>query len=224
MKKLMSWGWRNYERLLLRKKKVDIGAGTLFNNLTMFEGHNIINRNCHLYGAYIGIGTYMGDECVLNSTYIGRYCALGAGIRVSLGDHPIHKFVSIHPAFFSIKKQAGFTFCDKEIWKSKKERDGKYACIIGSDVWIGDEVTILGGITVADGTIIGAGAVVTRDTEPYGIYAGVPARKIGSRFAEDEISRLLEIHWWDMDFDILSSRATLFADIEEFIQNFEGSI
>lgn len=54
---------------------------------------------------------------------------------------------------------------------------------LGSDVWIGANATVLPGVTIADGTIVGAGAVVTRDTEPYSIVAGVPARKIGNRGA-----------------------------------------
>ena len=52
---------------------------------------------------------------------------------------------------------------------------------IGSDVWIGANAVILPGVTVADGTVISAGAVVTRDTEPYSIVGGVPATRIGMR-------------------------------------------
>lgn len=52
---------------------------------------------------------------------------------------------------------------------------------IGNDVWIGYGAQIMAGVTVADGCVIGAGAVVTHNTEPYGVYAGVPARKIKSR-------------------------------------------
>lgn len=222
MRRVLSWGWRNLQRIRLRKKHISIREGTLFNSSTILEGYNYINRYCHLYGAYVGTGTYMGDECVFNSTCIGKYCALGAGIRVSLGDHPIHKVVSIHPAFFSTKKQAGFTFCNQDVWKSTKQIEGKYACTIGNDAWIGDEVTILGGVSIADGTVIGAGAVVTKDTEPYGIYVGVPAKKIGSRFTEEEIAYLLNKRWWDLDVAVLASKAQLFADIEEFKRNFEG--
>lgn len=52
---------------------------------------------------------------------------------------------------------------------------------IGDDVWIGANAVILPGVHVADGTVVGAGAVVNRDTEPYAIVAGVPARTIGTR-------------------------------------------
>lgn len=221
MKSILSWGWRSIQTIRFRRKQIIIGEGTLFNGTTIFEGNNRINRYCHLYGAHVGTGTYMGDECVFNSTYIGRYCALGAGIRVSIGDHPIHKVVSIHPAFFSNKKQAGFTFCKQDVWKSSKQKANQYACTIGNDVWIGDEVTILGGVSIADGSVIGAGAVVIKDTEPYGIYAGVPAKKIGSRFTEEEIKQLLMIQWWNLDFDELSKKAPLFSDIQVFIRDFE---
>ena len=53
--------------------------------------------------------------------------------------------------------------------------------VIGDDVWIGYGVHIMPGIKVGDGCVIGAGAVVTRDCEPYGVYVGVPAKKIKTR-------------------------------------------
>ena len=54
--------------------------------------------------------------------------------------------------------------------------------IIGDDVWIGYGSTILSGTKINDGSIVAAGSVVTKDVEPYCIYAGVPARKIKNRF------------------------------------------
>jgi len=56
----------------------------------------------------------------------------------------------------------------------------KNPVVIGNDVWIGANAVILPGVTVGDGTIIGAGAVVTNDTDPYSIVGGVPARKMGA--------------------------------------------
>jgi len=57
----------------------------------------------------------------------------------------------------------------------------KEAVVIGNDVWIGANAVILPGVTLGDGTIVGAGAIVTADTEPYSIVGGVPARRIGER-------------------------------------------
>lgn len=53
--------------------------------------------------------------------------------------------------------------------------------VIGNDVWLGTGVRVLDGIHIADGCVIAAGAVLTKSTEPFGIYAGVPAKKISSR-------------------------------------------
>ncbi len=53
--------------------------------------------------------------------------------------------------------------------------------VIGSDVWIGANAVVLPGMRVADGTVVAAGGVVTRDTEPYSIVGGVPAAPIGTR-------------------------------------------
>jgi acetyltransferase-like isoleucine patch superfamily enzyme len=58
--------------------------------------------------------------------------------------------------------------------------------IIENDVWIGYGATVMGGIKIGEGSIIGAGSLVTKDVEPYSIYAGVPARKVRSRFDNNE--------------------------------------
>jgi acetyltransferase-like isoleucine patch superfamily enzyme len=58
--------------------------------------------------------------------------------------------------------------------------------VIGDDVWIGFGAIVMSGVNISDGTIIAAGSVVTHDTEPYSIYAGVPAKKIRDRFDSEE--------------------------------------
>ncbi len=54
---------------------------------------------------------------------------------------------------------------------------------IGNDVWIGTKAVVLRGVTIGDGAVIGAGAVVTRDVEPYAVVVGIPARKIKKRLS-----------------------------------------
>ena len=71
--------------------------------------------------------------------------------------------------------------------------------VIGNDVWIGLRVTILPGVTIGDGAIIGAHAVVSRDVRPYAIAAGNPAREVRRRFDDEAVAELLEIRWWDWD-------------------------
>lgn len=66
-------------------------------------------------------------------------------------------------------------------------------------MWIGYEAVILSGVTIGDGAIIGARAVVTRDIPPYTIAAGVPAKPIRRRFNVETIARLEELRWWDWE-------------------------
>ena len=75
--------------------------------------------------------------------------------------------------------------------------DNRGDIVVGNDVWIGYEAVILAGVTVGDGAIIGARAVVTKDVPPYTIVGGVPARPIRRRFSEETVSALLQLRWWD---------------------------
>ena len=70
---------------------------------------------------------------------------------------------------------------------------------IGDDVWIGVGSIILSGVTIGKGSIIAAGSVVTKDVEPYSIYGGNPAKKIGSRF-ESEEQLLQHIRLYELNF------------------------
>lgn len=64
-------------------------------------------------------------------------------------------------------------------------------------MWIGYDAVIMAGVTIGDGAIIGARAVVTKDVAPYSIVGGVPAREIRKRFAPEVIARLRELQWWN---------------------------
>jgi acetyltransferase-like isoleucine patch superfamily enzyme len=74
----------------------------------------------------------------------------------------------------------------------------KEPVVIGNDVWIGTGAIILRGLSVGDGAVIGAGAVVTKDVPPYAIVAGNPARVIKYRFEEAVIKRIQASKWWEM--------------------------
>ena len=75
--------------------------------------------------------------------------------------------------------------------------DNKGDIIIGNDVWIGYEAVIMAGVTIGDGAIIGARAVVTKDVSPYTIVGGIPAKSIRKRYSEETIDLLTELKWWD---------------------------
>jgi carbonic anhydrase/acetyltransferase-like protein (isoleucine patch superfamily) len=79
----------------------------------------------------------------------------------------------------------------------KTYSDSRGPIVIGNDVWSGFGSVVSPGITVGDGAIIAAGAIVTRDVPPYSIVGGVPAKVIKYRFDEPDREALLRIRWWD---------------------------
>ncbi len=81
-------------------------------------------------------------------------------------------------------------------------------------------VTILDGVNIADGAIIAAGSVVVKNVEPYQIVGGVPAKHIRYRFNSEQISKLLEIKWWDWKQEDLKKVEQNFFNIEKFLEEF----
>ena len=81
----------------------------------------------------------------------------------------------------------------------KKNLRFKGDTIVGNDVWIGQNATILPGVKIGDGAIVGANSVVGRDVKPYTIVAGNPAKFIRKRFDDKTIKHLLKVKWWDWD-------------------------
>lgn len=90
--------------------------------------------------------------------------------------------------------------------------------IIGNDVWIGARAMILSGVKIGDGAVIAAGAVVTKDVEPYTIVGGVPAKPIRKRFTDEQIDALIKLKWWDKDDVWMRDHAAMFRHVEELIK------
>lgn len=163
-------------RRKLRKKKGCIVAGRSWVNFQncSFEGNNVVGKFSNLDHCMFGFGTYVARHSTLINTEVGRFCAIGPNVHIINGRHPSKGFVSIHPAFYSTAKQAGFTYAEESLFSEHMWADPEAGMMvkIGNDVWIGDGVSIMEGVTIADGTIVGAGAVVVKDTEPYSVVGG----------------------------------------------------
>jgi acetyltransferase-like isoleucine patch superfamily enzyme len=89
---------------------------------------------------------------------------------------------------------------------------------IGNDVWIGANTTILDGVKIGDGAVIGACSVVSKDIPAYAIVVGNPARIVKYRFTPEQIQSLLEIKWWDCPSHIVDTCNVFRSDIDEFIR------
>jgi acetyltransferase-like isoleucine patch superfamily enzyme len=90
---------------------------------------------------------------------------------------------------------------------------------VGSDAWTAENSLMMSGITIGDGAIIAAGAVVTKDVPPYAIVGGNPAKLIRYRFNEEQIEALLEIKWWNWPDEDVRAAVPLLSgpDVDQFI-------
>jgi virginiamycin A acetyltransferase len=95
-----------------------------------------------------------------------------------------------------------------------KQYPHKGNLVIGNDVWIGYEATLMAGITIGDGAIIAAKSVVTKDVPPYSIVGGNPAKVIRMRFDESQIRRLLELQWWNWPADKITRNVSLLTGMD----------
>ena len=208
-------------RMRYYNKHVKLCAGCTIGGFnTIFEGYNRIGENSFFHGV-LGYASYIGSNCSLNGK-IGRYCSISSNVHSVMGTHPTSQYVSTHPAFFSMKKQCGFTYVDKqEFIESRYADDERHEVIIGNDVWIGYGATLLSGITIGDGAVVAAGAVVTKDVMPYSIVGGIPAKVIKYRFNREEIEFLESIRWWNKDKTWIHNHAYLFRDIKTFREEME---
>lgn len=192
-----------------------VSIGVKLNSNTKLEGKNKLFKKSTVYNSKIGFGSYIGESSMLSNTMVGRYSSIGPRVRVVGGRHPAKDFVSTHPAFYSLRKQAGFTYVESQMFEEFKKLDSGFSVEIGNDVWIGSDVIILEGVKIGNGVIIGAGSVVSKDLEDYSIYVGNPIQFIRKRFSDEEISKLLKLKWWDKSEDWIKSNIQKFTDISK---------
>lgn len=149
----------------------------------LFTEKNVELTNCgHTRRVEVGLWSYANNS-TLSDVRIGRYCSIGRYCNLGASNHPT-EWITTHPIAFRIGQRG-------QVFNSRSP------AVIGNDVWIGDHVTVLRGVTVGDGAAIAAGAVVTKDVQPYAIVAGIPARVIRFRFPDNIIDELLALRWWE---------------------------
>lgn len=200
------------------RKLCKFGKKSIISRNTRFSGNNYLGRCTLAKNLDIGYCSYVGDCSIVNNVYIGPFSCISHCVKVVEGTHPTNKIVSIHPSFYD--HNYFNSYVEKSIFNNYIYlENSKYACKIGADVWVGYGAIILSGVTIGDGAIVGAGAVVTKDVEPYTIVAGNPAKVIRKRFTDDQISKLKEIEWWNKPKKWLEENAHKFSDIEIFLND-----
>jgi len=169
-----------YLNNIVKSSNISIGEYTIYNDFVndpiQFEKNNVIyhypiNR----------------DRLI-----IGKFCSIACGAKFLM-----------NCANLTLQSLSTYTFpLFYEEWDLDKGKltdawDNRGDIVIGNDVWIGYEAVIMAGVTIGDGAIIGARAVVTKDVPAYAIVGGIPAKLIRKRYSDNTIKALLKTQWWN---------------------------
>jgi len=162
----------------------------------------------------VGINTYgVHQDTVLlykkdDYVRIGKYCSIAPAVKIIASGEHNSKAVSTYPFYANMLNKG-----------PEKDTFSRGHVIIGNDVWIGYGATILSGVTVGDGAVIAAHAVVTKDVPSYAIVGGIPAKIIEHRFSPDIIQSLLEIKWWEWSLEKVTAHIDdFYADVHRFVE------
>lgn len=163
----------------------------------------------------IGRGTYGGGATVHHFTVngglkVGAYCSFAAEVEILLGGNHRHDWVTTYP----------FPNRDARFAHLPPSASTRGDIVIGNDVWVGRGAMILSGVTIGDGAVIAARAVISRDVEPYAIVGGNPAKHIRFRFSPERIAALQRIAWWHWPEDRVDRAVPMLLqdDIDAFIR------
>jgi virginiamycin A acetyltransferase len=176
-----------YVKPTVKNKNIAVGDFTYFGD-TDFESHVT-----HHYDFY-------GDRLV-----IGKFCQIAKGVEFIMNGAN-HSMSSVSTFPFHIFSAFGAPVPPLEKMTVKGDT------LVGNDVWIGQNATILPGVHIGDGAIIGANSVVGSSVEPYTIAVGNPARPVRKRFGDDLIEIMLQLRWWDLPMEEIQRLIPLLVD------------
>ena len=132
-------------------------------------GQNVlVQRNALMFSTRMGTCSYVGKNFVSWHCEIGKFCSISWNVSIGGANHD-----------YSRATTHSFLYSNNFGIKAPEETYDRFSqeCTIGNDVWIEANVCICRGVRIGNGAVIAAGAVVTKDVEPYTIFAGVPAKE-----------------------------------------------
>lgn len=162
-------------------------------DFSYFSGTNFAEHVTHHYEFY-------GDKLI-----IGKFCQIAKGVNFIMNgaNHQMNA-VSTFPFYIFEGWQQPVPALDKLPFKGDT--------VVENDVWIGQNVTILPGVHIGNGAIIGANSTVGSEVEPYSIVAGNPAKLIRKRFDDELIALMQQLCWWDLPIDQINGLVPLLSN------------
>lgn len=220
IRKLVAW-WKF-------RGKVSIAYTANVTLQSDFEGMCKLHPHSSFHGT-LGMGSYVG--CYSNlSAKVGRFTSISDYVICNSGIHSyLAPYATTSPCFFSLNPthvQCGSTFATEQLLEEQCLIDPKrgIAVEIGNDVWIGEGVFLVGGITISDGAVVLAHAVVTKDVPPYAIVGGVPAKILSYRYDKETIDFLLKVKWWENSLDWFRENWRLLSDLGKLKEYYAHNI
>ena len=186
----------NYDRLcflknVVKNPNVIIGDYTYYDD---FENVENFEKNIKYHFDFVG------DKLI-----IGKFCMIASDVTFIMNgaNHLTNSITSYPFAIF------GHDWSDAMEGKSYPTKGDT---IVGNDVWIGYNSTIMPGVKIGDGAIIATNSTVTKNVEPYTVVGGNPAKEIKKRFTENEINKLLKIRWWNWSIEKITKNVKKLTD------------
>jgi len=186
----------NYDRLcflknIIKNPNIIVGDYTYYDD---FENVENFEKNVKYHFDFIG------DKLI-----IGKFCMIASDVKFIMnGANHLTNALTTYP--FAIFGKGW------EDAMAGKQYPQKGDIIVGNDVWIGYNATIMAGVTIGDGAIIATNSTVIKDVEPYSIVGGNPAIEIKKRFSIDQIERLLQLKWWEWDIAKITENIQYLTD------------
>ncbi len=167
----------------------------------------------------LGDYSYIERHSEIIYAQIGKFCAIASDVRINALNHPMNR-VSQHKITYRPNEYFLYAKVDKDFREKRKSA----VVEIGHDVWVGHGAIILPSVKIGHGAVVAAGAVVTKNVEPYAIVAGVPAKRIKWRFKKSIRERIVQLAWWNWPHEQL---ATVVEDmraltVEEFLEKYQN--
>lgn len=191
----------------LKKKLEALGVSTARNVGSHLPDNVVLEPPCAIKRMQIAHSLHLGAFSYGVSGFyfgcrIGRYCSFGEEVQIGRHPHAMH-YMSTSPYFYTpyrtildMDPPRGKEMAPADFRRKTKPVVAKLTTI-GNDVWIGHGAFILPGVTIGDGAVVGAMAVVTKDVPPYAVVVGSPARVVKYRFPPRQIQMLLKSKWWE---------------------------